>query len=428
MRRLKRYTITMAVYSTAVIPGPWASSVATPAVAQQDTLRLREVVAEAREINPMLRASRLRADAAEARISQAGAWADPSLAFGLRNRPLDDFGTDQAMTMNSVQLRQAIPWPGKLGFAEQRQDHLAQADRFEALESEVSLVARVKSVYYELAYVDRALLIMQDTRELLREFLDVSSTLYSVGRGLQQDVLQAQVSVASMTEDITVMEQRRVATAARLNALLGRGATARVGALELPTPGDSIPDVDRLMDLATEARPALGAARQRRLAASAGYRAARRQLYPDFMVTLEYGQRPEFDDMFSALVGFSIPLFAGSRQLPLREEMLALEAAQRARELDVYNETYARIAEARAEAQRARQLSELYRTSILPQARAAVESSLSAYRVGEVDYSTLVQNELTVNRYEIEGVRLAASYHSAVAAIEALVGGQLEED
>lgn len=410
---------TVAAFLVAALP-------ATPAGAQQDTLRLRAVVAEAREANPMLRAARLHADAAEARISQAGAWTDPTLMFGLRNRPLDGFGTGQAMTMNSFQLRQTVPWPGKLGFAEQRQDHLAQADRFEALESEVSLVARVKAVYYELAYVDRALLIMEDTRELLREFLEVSSTLYSVGRGLQQDVLQAQVSVASMTENITVMEQRRIATAARLNALLGRDATVPVGYLELPVPGDSLPEVDQLMQIATEARPALGAASQRRLAARAGYRAARRQLYPDFTVTLEYGQRPEFGDMLSALVGFSIPLFAGARQLPLREEMLALEAAQTARELDVHNETFARIAEARAEAQRARQLSELYRTSILPQARAAVESSLSAYRVGEVDFPTLVQNELTVNRYEIESVRLAASYHSAVAEIEALVGGQLE--
>jgi outer membrane protein TolC len=52
-----------------------------------------------------------------------------------------------------------------------------------------------------------------------------------------------------------------------------------------------------------------------------------------------------------------------------------------------------------------------------------VESALSAYRVGSVDYMTLVENEMTVNRYEIEIVRLAAEYHRARAEIEALVGG-----
>ena len=55
-----------------------------------------------------------------------------------------------------------------------------------------------------------------------------------------------------------------------------------------------------------------------------------------------------------------------------------------------------------------------------------MESSLSAYRVGQVDFMTLVQSELTVNRYEIERVRLTAAYHTAVAEIEALLGGETE--
>ena len=37
---------------------------------------------------------------------------------------------------------------------------------------------------------------------------------------------------------------------------------------------------------------------------------------------------------------------------------------------------------------------------------------------------TLVESEMTVNRYEIELVRLAAAYHQAAAEIEALLGGE----
>ena len=71
-------------------------------------------------------------------------------------------------------------------------------------------------------------------------------------------------------------------------------------------------------------------------------------------------------------------------------------------------------------------MASLYATSILPQARAAVESAASAYRVGRVDYMTLLANEMTVNRYRIESVRLTAEYHSAVAQAEAIVGAGLE--
>ena len=53
-----------------------------------------------------------------------------------------------------------------------------------------------------------------------------------------------------------------------------------------------------------------------------------------------------------------------------------------------------------------------------------MEAALSAYRVGRVNYMTLVESEMTVNRYEVELVRLAAAYQQAAAEIEALVGGE----
>lgn len=246
--------------------------------------------------------------------------------------------------------------------------------------------------------------------------------MYQVGTGLQQDVLQAQIAVAQMTEDITIVVQRRVAMGARLNALLGRGATVPIPGLQLPTDQEELPDVAALMVEAEAFRPALAAARARAEAAEAAYRAARRQLYPDFNVRVGYGQRPQYADMLTLAVGVSIPLFAGSSQLPLRQEMLALQAMEEARARDIYNETFARVAELRAEAERARSLSSLYINAVLPQARAAVESALSAYRVGQVDYMTLVQNEMTVNRYEIESVRLAADFQRALAELQALVG------
>jgi cobalt-zinc-cadmium efflux system outer membrane protein len=402
-----------------------AAPVAAAGQERPDTLRLAEVVAAARAANPMLRAARLEAAAAADRVSQAGALPDPELQLGLMNRPVAGFGTSEPMTMNAIQLTQMIPWPGKLGYGRERSRRLADAQRLDADEAELGMVARAKGVYFQLAYMDRALGVMDQTRALLRSFLEVSSAMYGVGTGLQQDVLRAQVAVARMTEDITVMEQDRVAMAARLNALLGRDATAPVGALELPAGEDSLPAVDSLMSLAASRRPALAAARSRVAAAGAGYRQARRELFPNLMLGVSYGQRPRFDDMVSLMVGISIPVWAGSRQLPMRRELLAMQSMQEAEERNLYNETFAQLAELRAEAERARNLSRLYATAILPQARASVESALSAYRVGRVDYMTLVDNQMTVNRYAIEGIRLTAAYDGAVAQIEALIGADL---
>jgi outer membrane protein TolC len=332
------------------------------------------------------------------------------------------------MSQNTIQLTQRIPWPGKLGFNEERVRRLADAERLDSEEYEVALLARVKAVYYRLAFVDRAIAIMQETRVLLRNLQDVSSGMYAVGTAQQQDVLRAQVSVAQMTEDITVMEQNRVAMASRLNALLGRSATELVGALELPPVTDELPSAEALFAAASERRPALLVLAERTQAAEAGYRAARRRIYPDLNVTVGYGHRPDFEDLATVMIGVSLPVFAGSRQLPLRREMQAMTAVSEARALDLQNETFARLSELKAEAERASNLANLYETSVLPQAEAAVEAAFSAYRVGSVDFQTLVQNQLTVNRYAIEQIQLTADYHTAVAEINALTGQNLEEE
>ncbi len=364
---------------------------------------------------------RLRADAASERISPAGTLPDPLLSFGMRNWPLD-LGTDVQMSMHSISLTQRFPWPGKLRFAQERTERLSSASTFDADEVERDLIARLKGIYYRIGFTDRALNTMDDTRQLLRDFHQVSTALYGVGEGLQQDVLQAQIAVASMTESITILQQDRMATVARFNSLMGRPATTEVLAVEFPDATPTTPPADSLIEIASGVRPALRAAHERVLAAEAGYDAALKNVFPDLTVTLGYGNRPQFSNLATVMVGISLPIWTGSRQRPIQREMLALRNAEEARSLDIYNETYARLVELSAETVRARNLTDLYRSSILPQARAAVESALSAYRVGEVDYMTLVQNEMTVNRYEIEMFRLLAEYHSAVAQIEALAG------
>jgi cobalt-zinc-cadmium efflux system outer membrane protein len=395
--------------------------------AAQDTLTVAEATRIALEANPMLRAARYSAEAAAQRIGPAGALPDPQLQFGLMNRMASDFGsTMDPMTMNQVQLMQMLPWPGKLGGAQRAARHDAAAATADADEQTRMLIAQVRMAYYDVAYADRALEVMQGTQHLLRQFLDVSTTMYAVGSAVQQDVLRAQVEVARMTEEITRMGQERVAGAARLNALLGRDPTRPIGPLDLPEPAGDLLDVDSLIARALEERPAVRAGAERVAAAEASLSAARRELYPDFQLGVAYQQRPQFPAMMSLMIGVNLPIFAGSKQLNTRRQMAAMRDMSQAELLNLKNETAARIIETRARAVQDRNLVRLYRASIVPQTRAAVQSSLSGYRVGRVSFMQLLDNQMTVNRYETETYRLIADYHQAVGELEALVGQSLE--
>jgi len=390
---------------------------------QGDTLRLAEAQRTARAANPMLRAERLAALAARERIAPAGALADPQFEFGLENRMLKGFGTEDPMTMNTFRLSQMMPWPGKRTAARDGATALAEADSLTALEQEAMLSARVAMAYLEAALADRVLGVMGETLHLLRGFRETAMGMYRVGQGIQQDVLQAQVNVARMTADTVAMSGERAAAAARLNALLAREPDSLVPALEYPGVGDTLPSMDSLAAMAYRGRPALAAAQARIAAADRALDAARRESYPDVMFGAAYQARPRYDDMMSLMFGVNLPIWGGAKQAPMRREREAMRAMEDARLQDLRNETWAELAALRARANRAVQLDRLYAEEILPQAKAAVEAAQSAYRVGKADFMTLVESQMTVNRYQTERLRLVADYHGARAEIEALLGG-----
>jgi cobalt-zinc-cadmium efflux system outer membrane protein len=404
------FAVAVAILGLPLLTHPGAAQVAAA-----DTLTLADAIAIARQANPMLQAARAGATAAVVRIGPAGALPNPELQLGLMNRTAGDFGSAMdPMTMNQLQLMQMVPWPGRLASARRAARHTATAAEADATETERMLVARLRMAYLDVAYADRAIAVMRQTRELLRDFREVSTTMYAVGSGVQQDVLRAQVEVARMSEEITRMDQDRIAAAARLNALLGRAATSPVPAVQLPeATADELPSTDTLVTWA---------------AAEASLTAAQRELLPDLQIGVAWQQRPAFPNMVSLMVGVRLPIFAGARELPMQREARAMRDMRTAELADLRNETTARIIETRARAERDRNLERLYRTGILPQARSAVQAALASYRVGRVNYMTLVDNQMTVNRYETETYRLRADYHQAVGDLEALVGRSLEEN
>ena len=119
------------VYGALVVGA--GSLAAAPAAAAPDTTRLAVVVEAAMDANPDLAAAWLAVEASEARVAPQGAWADPMLSFGLMNRPVAGFGTGERMTMNTLQLSQRIPWPGKLGARTDRATLLARAQSADAV-------------------------------------------------------------------------------------------------------------------------------------------------------------------------------------------------------------------------------------------------------------------------------------------------------
>ena len=228
-----------------------------------------------------------------------------------------------------------------------------------------------------------------------------------------------------MAEDTLRMQAMRQSMTARLDALLDRGPSAEIGAPALPAFPDSLPARAWLDSVARDTRPMIRGGLDDVRAADASAQLARKEIFPDLQVGVQYAQRGGemgTERMGSLMFGASLPIFARSRQLQMRVEADAMKQMAQADLAAMRAETRGRIGEAYAALTRARSLARLYRTTVLPQAEATVTSALSAYRVGRVDFMTLLDNRMTVNKYRQELSTLDADQGKAWADLEMLSG------
>ena len=400
-----------------------------PSLAAQTPLRLGDLYRALPTESRRIAAAEASVRAARARVAPARRPPDPAVQFGLMNRELPGLGLSDPLGMTQVQVMQMIPTAGKLGLAGRAAAARADAEEGRAQEVAWEVRARAAMAFYELYRMDRSIGVARETYRLLQDLAKTAETMYAVGEGRQADVLRAQVELARMDEEIIRMEAERATAQAQLNALLSRAPDAALGTPELPALPERIPPLDSLVAEATAGRPMVRAGEAEVRAAESSVRGARREIWPDLEIGLQYGQRPMAgggtDRMGSLMLGFTLPVFAGGRQFAMRRETEAMQAMAQADLDEMRSLTRGRVGELVVALERARRLGELYRTTILPQAEAAVRSAQASYRVGAVDFMTLLDDQMAVNTYRQDLIALEADRGTVLAELEMLLGRAL---
>jgi outer membrane protein, heavy metal efflux system len=417
------------MHTTAIVAGLWSVGAgAARAQTSADSLSLAAVYRRVDAGTPRMGAATAAARAAQARIAPARRPPDPMLQFSLMNRRLPGLGLDETLGMNQIQLVQMIPVGGKLGLAAQVERARTAAAEARAADVRLEERERAAMAFFELYETDRALAVAEETRLLLRDLVKTTSSMYAVGEGRQPDVLRAQVELARMNEEVVRMITMRTAVAARLNAVLDAPTDSAVPPPVFPVLPESLPSLDSLEGLALAHRPMLAAGAEDVRAAEAAARLAGREIWPDLELGVQYGWRPMdggTDRMVGLMAGVRLPIWAGSRQLAMRRETGAMRDMAAADLAAMAADTRGRVAELDAEVRRDRTLLQLYRTTVLPQADATVASSLAAYRVGGVDFMTLLDARMNLAQYRQETIRLEAELGRSLATLEMLTGTEL---
>lgn len=406
---------------------------ALPVQAQNSVLSAAEAVKTAVSGNPGLAEMQARFRAMSEIPSQMGTLPDPVVSFGAMNFPTDSFDRDQEpMTQLQVGISQAFPFPGKLNLREEAAEFDAQAAFYTADEMRLMLIANVQQKWWQIFYLDRAIDTIRSNQVLLKQFIDVAKTKYETGKGLQQDVLLAQLEQSKLIDKNIQIQALRSNQAILLNTMMNLRANAEVS---LPrTVNKSLPTIlneHRLYQLAAIHRPIIKQREQTVAASESRLDLAKRNEYPDFNVAVNYGNRSgnnpmpmsgSRSDFVSVMVGIKVPLYLGRKQSKaIRQKSSELEKNHYA-VLDEKGRVSAEISTAVTDYRRAGQQMSLFGSGIVPQARQTVQSMLAGYQVSKVDFLNLVRSQIILLNYELQYWKSLSEAKQALAKIQAAVG------
>jgi outer membrane protein TolC len=395
------------------------------AQAQPPITSLQSLIEQLENNNPEIRAARFRFEAATKRPSQVAALPEPKLTLANVGvgQPFSRLGVSE-FAYRGIGFSQEIPFPGKLSLAGEEAQREADSERQNYRSMVLEKTSQLKSAYYDWYFVVKSIEITTKNRDLLDRLEQIARTRYAVGKGIQPDVLKAQVEVSGLAQQLELLEQKRLLAEARIRSLLnsevplGRPSDIRQTAMPL--------QLESILQMVESQSPRLQSEQAMVQSRAVGIDRARKEYKPDFNVGFQWQHTAaQFRDYYMATAEIKLPLYFA------RKQRLGVEEAQ------------ARLSEARENYQAARQdlvfaakdkyftamtsekLLALFQSGIIPQSSTALESALSGYEVGNVDFLTLLNNSITLLNYEMQYYQELTKHEQALAELEPLVGGEL---
>ena len=385
------------------------------------------------EHNPAIVGARRAFEAAERRIPQVRAYENPRLTYSPDTGSMAE--TRAGPQKNGVGFSQAIPFPGKLTLKGEVAAEEARAanERYQAVAQEV--LRQVRSRYADYYLATRSLEVNEAVTDLARQFAEIAEAKYRVGKGAQQDVIQAREEVSRLRADRVMFEGERESSLGALNALLDRpsraviAAPGALGAEEIEAP------LARLLDAATEARPELRAQGHLVEASRRALRLAKMDYLPDFSVGGQYtevegGTNPMFTkdghDIWMATFGISVPIWVDRIQAGVEERRARLGESESMLR-DLRNRVHDEAQRAYERAQVAARTERIYRTTLIPQTDQRIESARAGYQTNRVDFLTLVDSLQSLERVRLDRYRAVREYHRSLADLERAVGAPIGE-
>ncbi len=399
-----------------------------------DNNNLNSLINEALANNPRLKAANSQTLAEQTKINQVSAWEPPQVGISFYQTPIQSFPNPIKDGMETDYfIQQMIPFPGKLGNMEKSAENNAAMYGQQYKELEREIIREVKSDYYELFYVQKKIDINKENQILFQQLANITAKQYEVGTGKQADMLRAQTELSSLINDGVNLNKEKRNVETMLNTTLNRPADGTFS--EIDSIQDSIPqwNFNQLSTLAFENRPELKAMQYNIKMNEAELAASKLEYYPDLMVQLMYkNMTGTTNDFWSTMVGVSIPLafWSGDKFTGKVEENKINISTAEVQYNASKNMVASQVQDALVKIESDKNLIDLYKNTVIPQAQQTLQSTLAEYQTGKTEFLMVIDAYKMVLMAKQDYYMSQMNYMQSQALLEQAAGlsiGQIKE-
>lgn len=403
-----------------------------PAAAHaQAVTPLADLLQEAEKNNPQIEAARQGWQAAKQVPTQVSTLPDPQ--FNLQHvtvgspRPFAGY-TNSDFAYIGLGVSQDIPYPGKLKLRGEIAKREADVSQQQVESVRRSVLADVKAVYFQLAYLAKTLTILESDGDLLKQVEQAADARYRSGMGTQQDVLQAQLQKTKLVREIAMHHLEVGKLEAQLKQLLNRPQDSQdiepTDLTETPLPQT----YEELLAAAKTQNPELAASQKMIDKQSLQGDLARKDFYPDFNVQYMWQRTDptQFRAYYMLSFGVRVPIYRSHKQRP---ELAQAQTEQLRMRSEFEAQTQQLASALRAQyvtAQQTAELLKIHREGLSPQSRSEFQAGLAAYQSNKQDFQAVLTAFLDVLQLDENYWQNLAEYETAIGRLEQMTGLALQ--
>jgi cobalt-zinc-cadmium efflux system outer membrane protein len=356
---------------------------------------LATLIEQSLTVLPELAQARASVKADRERVPQAGALPDPMLQLGVQNDGFTSWEVGKMETSYySIMASQTLPWPGKLRLKSEVAELGANQAEENVARVRLSTEAEVRRVYLSLILANDRLTLLDRLDAIWQKSAALARIRYETGQGAQSDVFRAQLELNRIRQRRWALQAEADTQVQALNRLRGHPLDEPIAAsshlVDLVPP--ALNDDSAAAQDAFDRSPELASARLGLPQAEKSVALARKSYFPDFTVSAGVMPRGgDFPPMWLLSVGFTLPVFTGSKQSRAVAESEARVLANQKNVEGLEQVLRLRVRQRRTSLAATLETIRLYQDGLLVQSEATVDSTLAQYKVGRVTFASVLE-------------------------------------